>query len=213
MLRSYEVDAAQLLADTGQHRHGHLLDGVLCTRVVPACELTDMAIQMLRARVVADTDVCQFEHNPERLHAVGVNHVVHELLHAVLDRHVRTIDALVSPRLVSEHKGIGFRAFVKETCQCRRIGELDTLGGRLIGGTILDADDGDLPDRSVPGVLLLRFALSLLIAAHVGLIDIHGSAEASRIGVERLSGAVRHVPRGLLCHAQVPLQLRARHTY
>ena len=170
MLRTYEVNVAAPLADTGEHRHGHL---------------------------------------PERLHAATVNHVIHELRRAVLDRHVRTIDVVIRHHLVNEHKGIGFRAFVKETCQCRRICELDTLGGRLIGGTILDGDDGDLPDRSVPGVLLLRSALSLIIAAHLGLIDIHGSAEAIRIGVERLSGAVRHASRGLLCYAQVQMQLHA----
>ena len=56
------------------------------TGVVPALELADVAVQVLRRHLVIRAHVAPLEHRPERLHAVDVDLIADPFANAVLDR-------------------------------------------------------------------------------------------------------------------------------
>ena len=67
-----QFGVAQALALHPSRDQRHLFDGVEVADVVPARELSHVALQVLHADVVVDAVDAALEHRPERLDAVRV---------------------------------------------------------------------------------------------------------------------------------------------
>ena len=185
---------------------GHLVLRVRGAGVVPARTLGDVSLEVLRAHAVIRAVVAALEHGPMALDALCVRHAVHVLAHGVIDG-LMVGEPLVAAVLVRVNLGSRLHLVKHELLEGQSVGALHHLGAHVVGVAVLHAHDGGLAHGSTACAKLLVAVLVLLLAAHVGLIDLDRAGEQAAFLLPCLPDPVRHEPCGFLANLQIPVQL------
>ena len=159
---------------------------------------------------MVDAVVAALQHRPKTLYAVRVRLTVHVLRYRVLHRLV-VLQAHVAAAVVGVRHRAGLAVRLDEALERDAIGALDNPGPHAVRMPILRTHHRRLAHGATTGVLALAGVLVLLLAAHVRLVNLHRAIELLRRVAPRLADAVQHEPCGGLTHAQIAVQLHARH--
>ena len=211
-VRFDQIPIQQPFAYHPGHQVLHLLKSVLVADVVPADDLVDVSLQVLRRHGVVGSLVGSLDHGPEAFDAVGVGPIGRELA-------FRVDDELGFPRPLEILQGTGPVAVEGAVCsqvlpgECpQNVGRLSRnhAGGDLAGFPVLHADDDGFsfhPPFPQPFVSVFVGLLS----PYVGLVDLASPASELLLIRPCLPDPVRHEPGRFLRYLEIPVQLHAGH--
>ena len=166
---------------------------------------------VLAAETVIDADVAALQHRPKRLYAVGTAHPPHIFADAALDRIAPPPKPIVRRRFVSIDIRVRRSSRVCEALQAMLVRPFQDIGFDLLALALFHADHRQLAVRAAPCAEPLVGMFVAFLAADIGFIGFYIAAELKpepRI-FPHFADAVRHMPRGPLRNAQVPMQFHA----
>jgi len=177
-------------------------------------KFVNVAIKMLFAGVVIDTDQAALKDREHGLDAVRGHAVADVFAVAVVDRVVvekQTANASVGKMFVGVQRRADLDVLQDGVGDRTGVGSLNLDGfGATAFAAFLHAENGSLADRTAPKVLLFVFVFVRLDAANVSLVDLDDALQLGQIIAAGFAEPVQNEPCRLLRDADFLGQLQAR---
>ena len=181
--------------------------------IVAPCELVQVAVDMLGADPMLDTEHLPLEVRPRAFQPVDMAEVVADVLsEAVVDGMVMepAFQADMARELIAHNVGDGFDVF--NDLALNRFGiETIHLHRAKLAAAFQHAEHGSLADAASPKMLTLPLMLVALFPSNKSFVDLNLASErlVEGRGCSGLAEPVRHEPCGFLCDTDIPGELRA----
>lgn len=178
--------------------------------VEPECELVNVAVKVFRTRVVIDAMQPALHDSPNALYAVRGDVSAHVFARAMVDRlavEKQSVQAVISRRVVGMKRGTGFDVGMDSAMQGCRINVRD-MHSDGAPATLTHSEDGGLSHSAAPLVQPLADVFIPLLAANIGLIDLHDSAQGFDLLTAGFAQPLQDKPRRFLSDVDFLAQLQ-----
>jgi len=181
-------------------RYGSAKDVRVLPVVIPELRFCDIERQILSRHLVVAAHDRSLQQRPETINCLSVNCTRDVLTFAVADPSVRVVDAkaLIPAVLIGrEQTDAGGDGFANKALHGLRVGVADDARNDR-AATGYGAHDDFLAHAASAGDFLIPMPVFVL-AADIGLIDLHDAHQAPKLGIDQSSpDAVAHEMRGLI---------------
>jgi hypothetical protein len=175
-------------------------------------EFVDIAIQVLRTRMMIDADDAALENREDAFHPVRGHVIANILSRAVIDGIVlkpRAFDANVSTGFIRMNDGAGLYVLINRVLNRLFVSALDRHGAGA-SAAFAHSENRGLAHSSATSLELLGFVLVLFNAADVGLVNLDDALKLREVRAASLAQTMQHKPRRFLRDADFLRKLHGR---